>query len=116
VLHLISDHDGSDGLAVESRTGVKLTLSLIDLRAILQGLKRDKCRVKLVVLMFPNSTEVGKVFQEFGVDHVITFDCKQTEEIVEDGVTSSLKLNYMHALTKEFFAHLVKNDSVRSAL
>ena len=80
LLHLSSDFDGSQGLAVEEEGWAKKVLSPKQLKDELLQAKGDgPCKLTLVVLLIPKSEKLAKVFSEIGVKHVIAFD--QTESV-----------------------------------
>lgn len=78
ILHLSSDFDGSEGLAVEEEGWAKKLLPPEKLKTLLLSAKGDgPCNMTLVVLLIPKSEKLAQVFADIGVKHVIAFN--QTE-------------------------------------
>ena len=81
IWHLSQDSDGSEGLCVERENGIKQLLSPADLKKLFKESRETKAKlkIKLVVLVFPNSTRIASVFSNEGVEHVIAFDSVQID-------------------------------------
>lgn len=66
---------GAEGLNLEGTNGLRLTYSANALRDFIST---STC--KIAVLLFPGSAQLGKVFHESGVEHVIAFESKSGVE------------------------------------
>lgn len=83
IFNITSDFDGKDGLCVEKDYGVKHVLTPQELKELFQKeLGDNQCKIKLVVLMIPNSEKIASVFKEIGVSHVLAFE--QLDNKVKD--------------------------------
>jgi len=76
VLHLSSDEYRNKYLCVEGENGEIEYLSHDELKHILTPNEGDKLNVDVVVIAVPESYELGELFVEMGVKHVVCFDFK----------------------------------------
>ena len=80
ILHLTSDFDGKHGLCIEKENGLKEVIDPETLKDLLlsetplETFMNEPCKIKLVVLLIPNSGELADAFADIGVDHVIGFE------------------------------------------
>ena len=81
VLHISSDIYDSETLFIEGELGLCQKLHISDIKSYFRsyqasGLHAAKTSlpVSCVVLAIPNSTKIGELFSDMGVDHVVTFD------------------------------------------
>jgi hypothetical protein len=61
IWHITQDLDGSNGLCIERENCVKYILTPADLKNLFKESRENKAKIKikLVVLVFPNSTKIA---------------------------------------------------------
>ena len=96
ILQVIQHYDGNEGVCVEARNGVKMSLNEKDLRLLFQKEKLT-AKVKLLVLLFPGSSALAPVLQEYGVEHIVAFEALPHKSEFDAKTLLDLRQNYLFA-------------------
>ena len=106
ILHLSSDFDGSEGLAVEEEGWVKKVLTPENLKTLLVSAQGERpCELTLVVLLIPRSEKLAQVFAEIGVKHVIAFE-QSAQKPMNAELSLALQFNYIFAFCEALYKQI----------
>lgn len=68
----------------------------------------EKLKITLVVLVFPNSIDIAKVFLNEGVDYVIAFapEQKDNKNSNEKDTVLAFEFNFIYEFVQEFYSNI----------